>query len=262
MRSTSPAFSIIVARSVRKASSSTVRRDVGSGAAIPIAPREAPTSSPLEPSVIDERLERPLRGPARRRVELVVVGDADQARVLGPDQDVERQAGSLEAVDDPDTMGVAGRVTAVRVRADDAGRGELGDPLRAVADEGRELVGGQRPCFSLLVHRGIVGESATSFAMLLREAAQGAGVERVGRHAGDPGRRPRPQRRRPLAVDEARPLADDGARARSRRPRSPSTSTTKIPSRIRKTSVPGLALVDERLALGDRPDLRAWRRRA
>jgi hypothetical protein len=81
-------------------------------------------------------------------VELRVVLDADEARLLRPHEGIERDARSLEAVDDPDAMRVTGNVATVLVGGDDAVVGELLDPLERVADQGAKLSGSQAGVWS------------------------------------------------------------------------------------------------------------------
>ena len=54
------------------------------------------------------------------RVKLVVVVDADHARCLRPDEDIERDTGRLESIDHPDPMSVARRIQVGIVGLDDA----------------------------------------------------------------------------------------------------------------------------------------------
>jgi uncharacterized damage-inducible protein DinB len=94
-------------------------------------------------------------------MELTVVGDADEARLLGPEEHLQRNAAGLEAVDDPDAMSVGGRVPASWVGCNDAALGQLPDAVRCVAHQRRELIHGQvgssAAGFIGLGHAGIVG---------------------------------------------------------------------------------------------------------
>ena len=82
-------------------------------------------------------------GGPERSMKLVVVVDADDARCLRPDEDVERDPGRLEQIDHPDPMGVARRIAAGIVRLDDAAVGQFPDAFDRVADQVCQLFPGQ-----------------------------------------------------------------------------------------------------------------------
>ena len=74
---------------------------------------------------------------------MVVVVDADHARSLRLDEDIERYPGSLEQIDHPDPMGVARRIAADVVGPDDAASGQILDAFDRVSDQVCQLVPGQ-----------------------------------------------------------------------------------------------------------------------
>ena len=90
-----------------------------------------------------ECLVRAPRGTSWRTVEVVVVRHADEPRVLCPHEHLERDAGRLEAVDDPHAVGVPCGVSPFIVRPKDPLGPQVLDTLQRVADELGQVGGRQ-----------------------------------------------------------------------------------------------------------------------
>ena len=87
---------------------------------MPKAAKIAGSRWPARPQIVLEGLIAAVGRTPGCRVKLVVVVDADDARCLRPDEDIERDTGRLESVDHPDPMSVARRIEVGIVGLDDA----------------------------------------------------------------------------------------------------------------------------------------------